>query len=69
MRCVTPDWGTGPGVEAVADVSGVFDQITHLRGVRGVRDNVLTCDIQPVRSTLRRPGAAYAGFYRRCRNG
>ena len=47
----------------------VFDQFNQIRHLRGVRDDVLQWGIQPVRSTLRRLDAAYAGFYRRCRNG
>ena len=47
----------------------VFDQFNQIRHLRGVRDDVLVWGIQPVRSTLRRLDAAYAGFYRRCRNG
>jgi putative transposase len=43
-----------------------FNQITHLRGCR---DDVLRWGITPLRGTLRRLDAAYASFYRRCKNG
>ena len=47
----------------------VFDQFNQITHLRGCRDDVLRWGIQPLRGTLRRLDAAYAGFYRRCKNG
>jgi putative transposase len=47
----------------------VFDQFNQITHLRGTRDDVLRWGIQPLRGTLRRLDAAYAGFYRRCKNG
>lgn len=47
----------------------VFDQFNQITHLRGSRDDVLRWGIQPLRGTLRRLDAAYAGFYRRCRSG
>lgn len=47
----------------------LFDQFNQIRHLRGVRDDVVVWGVQPLRSTLRRLDAAYAGFYRRCKSG
>lgn len=47
----------------------VFDQFNQITQLRGCRDDVLRWGIQPLRGTLRRLDAAYASFYRRCKNG
>nr|WP_026257374.1 transposase [Actinopolymorpha alba] len=47
----------------------LFDQFTQIKGLRGVRDDVLAWGIQPIRGALRRLDEAFAGFYRRIKAG
>ncbi len=47
----------------------LFDQFNQIKDLRGVRDDVLTWGIQPLRGALRRLDEAFCAFYRRSRAG
>ena len=46
-----------------------FDQCRNLTSLRAVRPEVLVSGVTVCRGTLRRLDSAFAGFYRRCRDG